>query len=118
MHEEARRAVQVLALLLCLAFAISAAGATCIPSKEFGQVSYDYGYTYVLFPSDADATSASVLGRFWSPGGRAGANEGACVASDWLRSCDPTIRPCGGGTAGHVFYINGSLGGTTCVPAG
>ena len=118
MRQQALAVAPWLALLSLWSFSSPPSDATCVGAKPFGQLSPENGYNYVLFPSDAEVASGSILGRFWTPGARAGANEGTCVASDWLVPCDPAVYPCGGGEAGRSFYLDGFLSSGTCVTTG
>jgi hypothetical protein len=90
-------------VLLLLALAAPAVMANCIPAKLAGQSpgqGFGYrGYVYFVpylspygessplggypvgWTNDADLHA----GKFWQPGNRAGANEGAMVIDDWLK---------------------------------
>src|SRR5262245_55378199 len=103
------RAIPHLAATVIALAAPTLAPANCFPTKSFSQVGLQ-STDYVLFPENAEATTASVIGRFWQPGLRSSTNEGSCDETRWLTRCYDCPVP----NHGPVYYVDGILGQMPC----
>jgi hypothetical protein len=104
-----KRVITAGALLCGLALS-EPAGAACMPARLFGQSpAPQNGYFYVM-PTGTN-TQASIVGRFWEVGNRAGVNEGNCPDDVWVLVCDAPY-PCRG-NPGVTRYLAGGFNLTT-----
>lgn len=90
-----------------VAASISSAGAICSPPKLFSTYNAVAGqYFYVQFGTTNDDNNT--VGQFWQTGARTAGNEGTCSADQWI-----IVNGYYPGT--DSWYLNGDLGGLTCM---
>ena len=104
------RPIRALVFLLPAFATCAPARGSCFPQIQFSQVASG-NYHYVLLPSNSQATSASLVGRFWQAGAPA-VNQGTCDETPWLQRCgsDCVIQ-----SDGPAFFVDGNLGTMQCA---
>lgn len=104
------RPIRALIFLLPVFATCAPARGSCFPQIQFSQVASG-NYHYVLLPTNSQATSASLVGRFWQAGAPA-VNQGTCDETPWLQRCgaDCVIQ-----SDGPAFFVDGNLGTMPCA---
>ena len=103
------RGILTLAAAAAAFAAPTLASANCFPPKSFSQIGTQFSQ-YVLLPENAEASTLSVIGRFWQPGWRVSTNEGSCDETKWLTRC----YDCTPEHDGAIYFVQGLLGQMQC----
>ena len=103
------RPVRALVFLLPALATCAPARGSCFPQIQFSQVASG-NYHYVLLPTNAQATTASLVGRFWQ-GGSPSIDQGSCDETSWLFRCG---TDCVVQSDGPAFWVDGNLATMSC----